>query len=147
MSHVRKSIRDNIKTTLTGLATTRSNVFQSRVYPMHSSKLPGILIYNKSEETSYETVSTPRMQNRTADYQVEVYVKGTANYDDTLDQICLEIEEALYEDLTRGDNASDTRITSFYADFDGGGDQPVAVATLTVEVTYQVRENNPDVSI
>lgn len=147
MSHVRKDIRDNIKATLTGLATTGKNVFQSRVYPMHASKLPGILLYNKSEETSYETVSAPRMQSRTADYQVEVYVKGTSNYDDTLDQICLEIEEALVFDLTRGAHASDTRITSFDADFDGGGDQPVAVATLTVEVTYQVRENNPDIPI
>ena len=147
MSHVRKSIRDNIKTTLTGLATTRSNVFQSRVYPMHGSKLPGILLYNRSEEISYQTVGTPRMQERRCEYQVEIYVKGVANFDDTLDQICLEIEEALYTDLTRGGNAKDTRITSFDADFDGGGDQPVAVCTLTVEVTYQVRENNPDVSI
>jgi hypothetical protein len=53
----------------------------------------------------------------------------------------------LYVDLTRGGDATDTRITSFDADFDGSGDQPVAVATLTVEVTYQVRENNPDISI
>jgi hypothetical protein len=147
MSHVRKSIRDNIKSVLTGLATTRNNVFQSRVYPMHGSKLPGILIYNRTEETSYDTINPPRMQTRRCEYQVEVYVKGVSNYDDTLDQICLEIEEALYTDLTRGGNAKDTRITSFDADFDGGGDQPVAVSTLTVEVTYQVRENNPDVSI
>ena len=147
MSHVRKDIRDNIKATLTGLATTDKNVFQSRVYPMHGSKLPGILLYNRSEETSYETVSTPRMQSRRWEYQVEVYVKATADYDDTIDQICLEIEEALYVDLTRGDNATDTRITSFNAEFDGSGDQPVAVAILTVEVTYQVRENNPDIPI
>lgn len=147
MSHVRKSIRDNIKTALTGLTTTGSNVYQSRVYPMHGTKLPGILLYNKSEQTSYETVSTPRMQNRTCEFQVEIYVKGVANYDDTLDQICLEVEEALYTDLTRGGNAKDTQITAFDADFDGGGDQPVAVCTLTVEVTYQVRENNPDISI
>ena len=147
MSHVRKDIRDNIKATLTGLATTDKNVFQSRVYPMHGSKLPGILLYNKTEDTTYETVSTPRMQSRRCEYQVEVYVKATADYDDTIDQICLEIEEALYVDLTRGDNATDTRITSFDADFDGSGDQPVAVAILTVEVTYQVRENNPDIPI
>ena len=147
MSHVRKNIRDNIKDTLTGLATTGKNVFQSRVYPMHGSKLPGILLYNRSEETSYETVATPRMQTRLCEYQVEIYVKATSDYDDTIDQICLEIEEALYVDLTRGDDATDTRITSFNAEFDGSGDQPVAVATLTVEVTYQVRENSPDISI
>ena len=44
MAHARKSIRDDIKTTLTGLTTTQSNVFQSRVYPIGKAKLPGILI-------------------------------------------------------------------------------------------------------
>lgn len=145
MSHLRKNIRDNIKSVLTGLSTTRNNVFQSRVYPMHGSKLPGILLYNKSEDTTYDTINPPRLQTRRCEFQVEVYVKAVSDYDDTLDQICLEIEEALYEDLTRGGNAKDTRITSFDADFDGGGDQPIAVSTLTVEVTYQVRENEPDI--
>ncbi len=147
MSHVRKQIRDDIKEALTGLTTTGRNVYQSRVYPMDDSKLPGILLYNRREDTTYETISTPRMQDRRCEYQVEVYVKAVQDYDNTIDQICLEIEEALYTDLTRGSNARDTKITSFDADFDGSGDQPVAVATLTVEVTYQVRENNPDVSI
>jgi hypothetical protein len=147
MAHVRKLIRDNIKTTLTGLNTVGYNVYQSRVYPMHGAKLPGILIYNRSEDTSYDTINPPRLQTRRCEYQVEVYVKGVTDYDNKLDQICLEIEEALFADLTRGGNAKDTRIINFDADFDGGGDQPVAVCTLTVEVTYQVRENNPDVSL
>nr|BAR35091.1 Phage minor tail protein U [uncultured Mediterranean phage uvMED] len=147
MAHARKAIRDNIKTTLSGLTTTGTNVYQSRVYPMAASRLPGILIYNKIEETEYRTVNSPRLQERVSTFNIEVYVKGTANFDDSLDQICLEIEEALSVDLTRGGNAEDTRITTFEADFNGDGDQPVAVALLTVEVRYQARENNPDVSI
>ena len=147
MAHARKSIRDDIKTTLTGLNTTQRNVFQSRVYPMDKAKLPGILIYSKSEDVEYATVNTPRMQNRICSFNIEIYVRGTANYDNDLDQICLEVEEALYTDLTRGGNAKDTRILSFEADFNGDSEQPVAVARLTVEATYQVRENNPDISI
>ena len=114
---------------------------------MRNENLPGILIYNKSEDTQYQSISIPRLQERTSQFDVEVYVKGTANYDDTLDQICLEIEEALTSDVTRGGNAIDTRILSFESDFNGDGDQPIAVARLIVEVRYQVRENNPDVSI
>lgn len=114
---------------------------------MRNENLPGILIYNKSEDTQYQSISIPRLQERTSQFDVEVYVKGTANYDDTLDQICLEIEIALTSDVTRGGNAIDTRILSFESDFNGDGDQPIAVARLTVEVRYQVRENNPDVSI
>jgi hypothetical protein len=57
----------------------------------------------------------------------------------------VEIEEALYADLTRGGNAKDTRITAFDSDFSGDGDQPVARATLTVEVDYVTLENDVEV--
>jgi len=147
MAHVRKLIRDNIKTTITDLATTGRNVYQSRVYPISGPKLPSILLFNKAEEIEYQTIGTPRLQMRTAEFELEIYVKGVSGYDDSLDQICVEVEEALYTDLTRGGHAQDTRVTNFSADFNGDGDQPVAVATLTIEVQYQVRENNPDVSI
>lgn len=147
MAHVRKLIRDDIKSTLTGLATTGTRVYQSRVYPIDSSKLPGILIYNKNETVEYQSISLPRGQMRTSVFAVEVYVKGTTNYDNSLDQICLEIEQAMYNDVTRAGYAKDTRIISFEADFNGDGDQPVAVATLTIEVLYRVSESNPGAAI
>ena len=34
MAHLRKQIRDNVVTALTGLSTTGSRVYGSRVYPM-----------------------------------------------------------------------------------------------------------------
>lgn len=147
MGHIRKEIRDDIVTTLTGLATTGSNVFRNRTHPLSASKLPAIAVFNKAEEVLYRTIDAPRLQERTATYEVEAYVKGTSDYDNTLDQINLEIEEALYTDLTRGGDAMDTRIINFISDFNGDGDQPIAVSRLTVEVKYRVRENNPDVSI
>jgi hypothetical protein len=78
---------------------------------------------------------------------VEAYVKGTTGYDNTIDQICLEIEEALYANRTLGGNAQDVMITGFEADFNGDGDQPVSRATLTIEVQYQTLEDNPDVAV
>ena len=50
-NHVRQQIRERIGTTLTGLTTTGSNVFESRVYPLEDSKLPALIIYTKSEES------------------------------------------------------------------------------------------------
>lgn len=114
---------------------------------MHRSKLPGLLIYNKAEEIEYRAITSPRLQHRTASYDVEIYVMATENYDNDLDKISVEVEEALATDTTRGGNAEDTRIISYDIDFNGDGDQPVAVARIAVEVTYQVRENNPDVII
>lgn len=145
MAHVRKLIRDDIETTLTGLATTGANVYQTRVYPIAEDRLPGLAIYTSTEATDYATITPPRTQVRTLTVSVDVYAKAVTAYDDTLDAICVEIEEALYTDRTRGGNAKDTRVTAFDSDFSGDGDQPVARATLTVEVDYVTLENNVEV--
>jgi len=142
MAHVRKLIRDNIETTLTGLATTGANVYQTRVYPIAEDRLPGLAIYTSSEATEYATLTPPRTQLRTLSVSVDVYAKAVTAYDDLLDAACVEIEEALYTDRTRGGSAKDTRIIAFDSDFSGDGDQPVARATLTVEVDYVTIEND-----
>jgi hypothetical protein len=147
MAHVRKLLRDSVTSALTGLATTGNKVYQSRVYPIAPDKLPGLLIYSRAETTEYQTIGVPRLQLRATSFTVEAYVKGTTGYDNTIDQICLEIEEALYANRTLGGNAQDVMITGFEADFNGDGDQPVSRATLTIEVQYQTLEDNPDVAV
>jgi hypothetical protein len=144
MAHVRKLLRDSVTSALTGLATTGNKVYQSRVYPIAPDKLPGLLIYSRAETTEYQTIGVPRLQLRATSF---TYVKGTTGYDNTIDQICLEIEEALYANRTLGGNAQDVMITGFEADFNGDGDQPVSRATLTIEVQYQTLEDNPDVAV
>ena len=81
MAHVRKTIRDNITTTLTGLTTTGSNVYQTRFYPLAEAKLAGLCIYTNSESTETSTITVPRTQLRTLEVMVEAYVKGTTNID------------------------------------------------------------------
>lgn len=142
MAHVRKSIRDDIVTTLTGLATTGSNVFRTRLFPLADAKLPGLCIYTRSEQTQYNTVGKPRTQMRMLEVVVEAYCKGTSNIDDTIDTIAVEVEEALYTDLTRGGNAKDTKIVAFDADYTGDGEQSVGIGRFTVEVIYVTVEND-----
>ena len=72
MAHVRKLLRDNLTTALTGLTTTGSNVYQSRVYPIASNKLPGLLVYSKEEEIEYNSMGLPRIQERTARFTLEI---------------------------------------------------------------------------
>ncbi len=147
MAHVRKLLRDSITSTLTGLSTTGSNVYQSRVYPLASNKLPGLLIFSKNEEVEYSSMGLPRIQERTVSFTLEIYVKGVSGYDNSLDQICLEIEEALYADITLDGNAANLMLRDFSAEFSGDGDQPIALASMTIDVLYRVRENNPDIAI
>ena len=147
MAHVRKSIRDNVTTTLTGLATTGSNVYQTRFYPLAEAKLGGLCIYTNSEDVEYTTLSLPRTQMRSLEVMVEAYVKGTTNIDDTLDTIGVEISEALAADVTRGGYAKDTKVTRFEATYAGEGDQPVGVGSFTVEVLYATLENDIETAV
>ena len=142
MTHVRQQIRDDIVTTLTGLTTTGSNVFRSRIFPLEETNLPALCIYTKSEASEYDTIGLPRSVNRVLDVAVEAYVKGVSNYDNTLDTIAVEVEEAIAADITLGNLAKDAQITAFEADFAGDGEQPVAVGRFTVTVEYRTVEND-----
>ena len=142
MSHVRQQIRDDIVTTLTGLTTTGSNVFRSRIFPLEETNLPALCIYTKSEASEYDTIGLPRAVNRVLDVAVEAYVKGVSNYDNTLDTIAVEVEEAIAADITLGGVAKDAQITAFEADFAGDGEQPVAVGRFTITVEYRTVEND-----
>lgn len=142
MAHVRQQIRSNIISTLTGLTTTGSRVYQTRVYPIAANKLPGLAIYTDTEEIETVTISPPRTQMRALTVTVEAYVKATTGYDNTLDTIAKEVEEALAADLTRNGLAKDTLVTGFEADFAGDGDQPVATGRISVRVEYATLEND-----
>lgn len=144
MAHVRKQIRDNIVTTVTGLATTGTKVYQSRVYPISAASLPALTVYTKSETSEYITMGYPRTVERTMTVVVEAYCQGITGYDNTLDQISVEVEEAVTADVTRGNIAKDTRIVDFESDFSGDPDQPVASATITIEVDYVTIENDSE---
>jgi len=136
----RKAIRDDLVAALTGLVTTEGRVYASRVYPLSAAKLPGLVVYSESEEVQYITMGLPRTQMRVVSFAVEVYVRGTASYDDDIDTIAAEVEAALYADVERGGLAKDTQITALNFEFSGDGDQPVGVGQMTVEVQYITAE-------
>jgi hypothetical protein len=147
MSHARQDIRDNIVTTLTGLSITGSNVYKTRVYPLANNKLPGLCIYTGSETSEAVTLTRPRTKLRVLEVFVEAYATATADLDDALDDICVEVEEALALDVTRGGKAKDTVVTATEMEFSGEGDKPVGVARMTVTVTYMTTENNVETAV
>ena len=48
-NHIRQQIRERAGTILTGLTTTGSNVFETRIYPLSNTNLPALAIYTKNE--------------------------------------------------------------------------------------------------
>jgi hypothetical protein len=63
-------------TAVTGLSTTGSNVFRSRVYPLGTNKLPALSIYTDSEVVEYNRLDRVRYIDCTVDIVIEVYGKG-----------------------------------------------------------------------
>lgn len=91
--HVRKQIRNAAKGVLQGLGTTGDRVFVSRVYPLDNAKLPGLLIFTPSEDSGREDSPTDLMRDMTL--QVHGVVRISENLEDELDDIALEVEQAL----------------------------------------------------
>ena len=141
MAHIRQSIRDNAVTAVTGLSTTGSNVFRSRVYPLGTNKLPALCVYTDSETVEFTRIDRVRDIDCAVDIVIEAYVRAVSNYDTSLDTICAEIEAGMAADITRGGNAQDCKLTQTEFDFSDEGYRPIATALLTYSIDYRSEEN------
>ena len=142
MAHLRQQIRERVATTLTGLTTTGSNVFQSRVYPIENTKLPCLLIYTREESSEPLDMSPPRTIEKRLSLVVEGYVKANSNYDDTIDTITKEVETALYGDRLINNLAKDSFLVSTDISFNGEGDNPLGIVVMTFEIPYHHTEGS-----
>jgi hypothetical protein len=146
-NHVRQQIREKIGTTLTGLTTTGSNIYQSRVYPLENINLPALIIYTKSETSEPIVIGTDRVMSRELSVIVEGYVKATSNFDDTIDTISKEVEEAIAADRTLDGLAKDCYLESTEIEYTGEGEKPLGYVSLTFITNYYVQETNPDIAV
>jgi hypothetical protein len=146
-NHVRQQIREKIGATLTGLTTTGSNVFESRVYPLENANLPALIIYTKEESSEPIVIGTQRVMSRELAVVVEGYAKATSNFDDTIDTISKEVEAAIAADRTLDGLAKDTYLESTEIEFNAEGEKPLGYVSLTFLTNYYVKENAPDVAV
>lgn len=146
-NHIRQQIREKIGTTLTGLTTTGSNVYESRVYPLENTNLPALIIYTKSETSEPIVIGTDRVMSRELLVVVEAYAKATSNFDDSIDTISKEVEAAIAADRTLDGLAKDTYLESTEIEFNAEGEKPLGYVSLTFLTNYYVKENAPDVAV
>ena len=146
-NHIRQQIREKFGTTLTGLTTTGSNVFESRVYPLENASLPALIIYTKSETSEPIVIGTQRLMSRELSVVVEGYAKATSDFDDTIDTISKEVEAAIAADRTLNGLAKDTYLESTEIEFNSEGEKPLGYVSLTFLTNYYVKENAPDVAV
>jgi hypothetical protein len=136
MAHVRKQIRDRIESTLaTAVTLATGGVYASRVYPLTEAKLPAVTVYTSSEQSDLQTMGA-RTLVRDLSVGVDIYVRMTSTFDDDVDAIATQIEEALAADYTLNGLSKDTVLNSTEIEFSGETEQPVGIARLTYRVRY-----------
>lgn len=139
MAHYRQQIRERVATTLTGLNTTGSNVFQSRIYNIEESKLPCLCIYTVSETSEPISMSPPRSIEKVLDLVIEIYTKGQNSATD-LDAVVKDVKTKMFSDRLINNLAKDSYLSTQELTYNGEGDKNIAVGVLTYQVFYHHTE-------
>ena len=137
MAHARQTIREAAATLLTGLTTTSTRVFQSRMVPQES--LPCLLITTNDEEIVPGTIGT--LLERHLELAVTGCAKATSTVDDTLDTIAAEVETAMAGFAYRNE------LTRLEVGFDEALEKPAGRIVLTYRITYLTAAGSPGTSI
>ena len=143
-NHIRQQIRERIATDLTGLTTTASRVYQSRVYPLGENNLPGLIIFTKEETSEPIGMGANRLLERLLVVRVQAFCEAVSNFDDTVDTICKEVETALANDKDLNNLAKDTYLSATEIEYDSSGSQPIGYASMDFTVNYETLDNAPD---
>lgn len=145
--HLRKQIREAAATTLTGLATTGTRVFQSRARAVQSADLPCLRVYCDDETVELKTMGPVRERKRTLQLVVEGLAQANADLDDTADQIAKEVEVALDNNNSLGALAKFIEPREIKTEFSGDAENVVGVIRMVFEVCYYSAKGSPDVPL
>lgn len=145
MAHVREQIREAIVTELTGLTTTGTNVYKSRVYPRDT--LPCVTVYTLQEEVSELADTMDLCQWRDLIVAVSIHARAVTDADDVIDTIAAEVEAALHDDTTLGGLTKWLEYRSLDVAFSDGAEQPTFNATMQFLARYSVNATDPETVI
>ena len=136
MSHVRQQIRDRIATRVTGLPVTGASVYKMRRYAIDDSKLPAIFVYTTDESSSLITIGA-RTLRRVINVMIEAVVYGSSTaVSDSLDSVCVSVEESIANDFSLNGLAKSCILTSTEIDVNVEGEKAFATAQLVYAVEY-----------
>ena len=145
-NHLRRQIRERIATDVTGLTTTGTKVFQSRVYPIEESKLPCLLVYDSEEAVTIQSMGSPREIEAELTVNIEGYAQGSdgATVQNTLAKIQKEVQIAMQADILINSLARDSYLVSADSSISAEAKKPTGSVILSYLVIYQYLENAPD---
>lgn len=136
IKHPRREIRDSVFSILSEKVPNIKSFSKDKFRPFwQSEELPGIAVYTL-QETSEVLDEAPRRLKRTLTLAIEVVVQGDEKVDDTLDEICLDVENAIHVDETLNSKVSDCRLVSTDLIQKPEGDTLTGSAILNFEAIY-----------
>lgn len=138
MSHPRQEIRDAMFSILqTALASQGILNFSKNRFRKfwEEEELPAVTVYTLSE-TSEIFDTAPRSLKRTLTLAVEVTVQDNEGLDDTVDNLALLIENAIYADETLGGKAWDVVLTGTDIIQKTEGEKITGAIILVFDVKY-----------
>lgn len=145
MAHAREQIREAVVTQLTGLSTTGSRAYKSRVYPRNA--LPCLTVYTLSESVNQDNAVLGLDQFRDLMLAVHIHARSVEDVDDSVDTISAEVEAALHDDTTLGGLTHWLEYESIEIEVADGAERPTASAIMTFRVQYRVDATDPETII
>lgn len=134
MTHRRQTIRDAFAAAVTGLASTGSRVYKSRVYALMDDELPALRVFTPSDAGDGDTIGASVLPLlRRVRVTCEAVVKANSGADAAVDAICEQVEAALTAAPTLSGAVQKLAYLTFEQDVSGEGDRQVVVGRMTFE--------------
>lgn len=147
--HVRRQVRDAFAARCAGLATTGARIFTSRIDNLAATDLPCIRLYTEIEQVQDDDIlAIPYLQHRVVGLRIKVLAAASAGLVDTLNQICLEVEEAIEAEPTLG-GLSPLHASYRHNDdqYSGITDQSTGMATMDWQFVVLTMNDAPNVAL
>lgn len=149
-NHVRQQVREALSTLLTGLTTTSTRVYQSRLTPLQANELPALLVATNAESIEALSVTNNPLLERSLTITVTAVAKAVSNLDDTLDSMIKEVEQAINASATANTLNGLVKEISFKEveiEMNATAEMPTGQAIMTFIASYYTQAATPDVSI
>lgn len=143
MAHKREQIRKAIVTAVTGLTTTGANVFSGITYNLADTDLPALKVYAAGEQYNEGQDEMGAVEGRILSIRIEATAKATGALDDTLDDICEEVEIAVTGSSALSALVTGGRLESTEIEIEPGAELPVGTATMEWAIFYTVNSTAP----
>lgn len=140
MSHVRQQLREKALEFLTGLDTTGSRVYITRLFPFGDIELPALTIMDGPEES--ENLNMQGDLQRTYTMRITGFASLTSDIDRELDQMAVEVEKAMTPTL--GDLAKLSVLTASDKETSGEGEAEIGSIQMEYTILYITSGDDPE---